>query len=128
MLWAYLSPKGKVMRLHIDIDGAYCLRVGLAGLLFAHAPAGYAETASQPLILGTQSGIQDGKGGLVLQTAPLSREPIVEPAHIRTPAEQAPNSSVPMYIAPYINVPGWNATTQGQSPSPSRPRPQPRQQ
>lgn len=109
------------MRLRVDIRWTSCVRCGLAGLLFVHALAGNAASASEPLILDTQSGIQDGKGGLMLQTAPLSREPIVEPARMRTPVEQAPNSSIPLFVAPYINVPGWSAPQPGQS----QPVPQP---
>lgn len=122
----FYNLKGKIMRLRIaDGYGVSLARVGLAGALFIHALAGFAATASQPLILDTQRGIQDGKGGLILQTAPLSREPIVEPARMRTPAEQAPNSSIPVFVAPYINVPGWSAPRAGQ-PLPL-PQPQPRQ-
>lgn len=102
------------MRLRVDMRGATFFRIGLAGLLLVQAWSGYAASASQPLILDTQRGIQDGNGGLVLQTAPLSREPIVEPARMRTPVEQEPNSSIPVYVAPYINIPGWSAPQPGQ--------------
>ncbi|AOK53294.1 hypothetical protein DF107_35330 [Burkholderia stagnalis] len=115
--------KGKIMRLRIDVQGVSRMRAGLAGALLVHALAGYAATASQPLILDTQRGIQDGKGGLLLQTAPLSREPIVAPATMRTPVEQTPNSSVPVFVAPYIQVPTWPAPPAGQP----RPLLQPRQ-
>ena len=75
-----------------------------------------------PLILDTQRGIQDGKGGLVLQTAPLSSEPIVEPAGMR-PAGQAPNTSVPLFVAPYINVPAWGGQPVNQPRLAPRPQP-----
>ncbi|RQR48544.1 hypothetical protein DIE18_37480 [Burkholderia sp. Bp9125] len=117
------NQKGKIMRLRIDVQGVSRMRAGLAGALLVHALAGYAATATQPLILDTQRGIQDGKGGLLLQTAPLEREPIVAPATMRTPVEQAPNSSVPVFVAPYIQVPTWPAPPAGQP----RPLLQPRQ-
>ncbi|CAH2895251.1 MAG: FIG00455141: hypothetical protein [uncultured Paraburkholderia sp.] len=70
----------------------------------------------KPVILDTQSGISDGKSGTVLQTAPLSRQPIVEAQPIATPAELAPNSSLPIVVAPYIQLPvgGTPAQPQGQ--------------
>ncbi|WP_244101718.1 hypothetical protein [Burkholderia ambifaria] len=90
--------------------------------MLVHGIAAGAATSSKPLILDTQRGIQDGQGGLVLQTAPLSSEPIVEPAGMRMPAGQGPNSSVPLFVAPYINVPGWGASRANQA------RPAPRLQ
>ncbi|WP_425485295.1 hypothetical protein [Burkholderia guangdongensis] len=98
------------------------MRAAVVGMLLGCAMAGYAEAQSQPLILDTQQGIRDGKGGLLLQTAPLSHEPIVEPAHPRTPAGQASNTSMPIYIVPTIKIPGSNATSSGQSQSPPQPR------
>ncbi|MGZ2745511.1 hypothetical protein [Burkholderia stagnalis] len=117
------NQKGKIMRLRINVRGVSRMRAGLAGALLVHTLAGYAATASQPLILDTQRGIQDGKGGLLLQTAPLSREPIAAPATMRAPVEQTPNSSVPVFVAPYIQVPALPAPPAGQP----RPLLQPRQ-
>lgn len=117
------------MRLRVEVRSASLVRLGLAGLTFAVALAGHAATASSPLILDSQHGIQDGKGGLVLQTAPLSRDPIVEPAQIRAPAGQTTNSTIPVYVAPYINIPGWSAPAgQSQPQSQPQPRSQPRAQ
>ncbi|MBN3790915.1 hypothetical protein G3N94_29095 [Burkholderia sp. Ac-20353] len=113
------------MRLSLDACGAACARLGLVGALLVHGLVAHAATATQPLVLDTQRGIQDGKSGLLLQTAPLSSEPIVEPARIRAPAEQAPNTSIPLFVAPYINVPGWGAPPAGQAKP--VPQPQPRQ-
>jgi hypothetical protein len=81
-----------------------------------------AEPARQPLVLDTQTGIHDGKSGIVLQNAPLSRAPIAAPAQMASPAELAPNSTVPLIVAPYVQVPAWNST----QPAP-RPPIQPRQ-
>ncbi|AFQ47640.1 hypothetical protein PI86_11850 [Burkholderia sp. A9] len=117
------NRKNPTMRLHLDVRHVSRARLVLGAAVLVHAVAAGAATSSKPLILDTQRGIQDGKGGLVLQTAPLSSEPIVEPAGLRTPAGQAPNSSVPLFVAPYINVPGWGLQPSNQ-PKPT-PRPQP---
>lgn len=100
------------------------MRIGVAGLLVGHALAGHAGGSSEPLILDTQQGIQDGKGGVLLQTAPLSREPIVEPARPREPAGQAANTSIPIYVAPYVGVPERRTSPPSSQP---QPQPQPRQ-
>ncbi|MDN7905579.1 hypothetical protein QZM18_15885 [Burkholderia diffusa] len=107
------------MRLRLDVHHVSRARLVLGVLALAHGVAAGAATSSKPLILDTQRGIQDGKGGLVLQTAPLSSEPIVEPAGMRAPAGQGSTSSIPLFVAPYINVPGW-----GVSPA-NQPRPTP---
>ena len=95
--------------------------------LLAWVSASHAASAAggQPLILDTQRGIIDGQGGTVLQTAPLSHARIVEAQPIATPEELAPNSSPPLIVAPYIQVPG------GQQPYPApqpHPHPAPRPQ
>ncbi len=56
----------------------------------------------------------------MLQTAPLSHEPIVQAQPAAQPAQLAPNSSTPMYVAPYIQLPtgGQTAPPSGQ-PTPS---------
>jgi hypothetical protein len=73
----------------------------------------------KPVILDSQGGINDGQSGTVLQTAPLSRQPIVEARPIATPAELAPPPSAPIVVAPYIQYP-----TGGTQPQPY-PQPQP---
>lgn len=86
-------------------------------------PAAFAASAAsdgprRPVILDSQGGIYDGQGGSMLQTGPLSREPIVGAQPIAAPAELAPpDSSAPMVVAPYIQVPVVGGST---------PRPQPR--
>lgn len=84
------------------------------------APATFAASNNvrKPEILDSQSGISDGQSGTVLQTAPLSRQPIVGAQPIATPTEFAPNSSIPIVVAPYIQLPGGGGTPQ--------PQPQPR--
>ncbi|HYS63566.1 MAG TPA: hypothetical protein VEN30_07075 [Paraburkholderia sp.] len=88
-------------------------------------PTAFAASSSvrKPLILDSQNGISDGQSGTVLQTAPLSRQPIVEAQPIATPTELAPNSSLPFVVAPYIQLP-----VGGGAPPQSQPRPAPRSQ
>ncbi|WP_322028122.1 hypothetical protein [Burkholderia sp. BCC1977] len=118
------NRKNTTMRLRLDVRHVSRARLVLGAAVLAYGAAAGAATSSRPLILDTQRGIQDGKGGLVLQSAPLSSEPIVEPASMRAPAgQQGPNSSVPLFVAPYINVPGWGVSPANQ-PRPA-PRPQP---
>jgi hypothetical protein len=73
-----------------------------------------------PLVLDTQHGISDGHSGTVLQTAPLSHQRIVEAQPINSPTELTPNSSPPIIVEPYVQLPGGGGT-----PTPN-PRPQPR--
>jgi hypothetical protein len=95
----------------------------LAASVVASSAASAASGGGQPLILDTQRGIVDGKSGMVLQSAPLSQQPIVEAAPAGQPAQLAPNSSMPIYVAPYIQYPANG----GQSARPGpRPTPQPR--
>ncbi|CAB3796679.1 hypothetical protein [Paraburkholderia caffeinilytica] len=88
--------------------------------------AASSSSARKPVILDSQSGISDGQSGTVLQTAPLSRQPIVGAQPIATPTELAPNSSVPYVVAPYIPVPvgGGTQSSQPQSQPRSVPRAQ----
>ncbi|ABE29819.1 hypothetical protein DR64_850 [Paraburkholderia xenovorans LB400] len=96
--------------------------------VFAMSSASAASTsARKPVILDSQNGISDGQSGTVLQTAPLSRQPIVEAQPIATPAELAPNSSIPIVVAPYIQLPTGGGTPPQPQPRPA-PRPQPRPQ
>jgi hypothetical protein len=82
-------------------------------------PSAFAASADarKPVILDSQGGVNDGQSGFVWQTAPLSRQPIVGAQPMATPAELAPDSSVPIVVAPYIQLPA------GGGPPP---RPQPR--
>ncbi|MBF5014843.1 hypothetical protein [Burkholderia pseudomultivorans] len=108
------------MRQRLDMRRVCLARLVLGTAVLVHGIAAAAATSSKPLILDTQRGIQDGKGGLMLQTAPLSSEPIVEPAGMRAPAGQGANTSIPLFIAPYIDVSGAQPA--------GRPRPTPRPQ
>ncbi|MBR8077927.1 hypothetical protein [Burkholderia cenocepacia] len=115
--------KVTIMRLCVDVRRSARARLVLGAVVLVHGLAAGAATSSRPLVLDTQRGIQDGKGGLVLQTAPLSSEPIVEPAGMRAPAGQAPNTSVPLFVAPYINVPAWGGQPAYQPRLAPRPQP-----
>jgi len=90
-------------------------------MLTLAAPTAFAASSGggQPLILDTQQGISDGHSGTVLQTAPLSHERIVQAKPIATPTELTPDSSVPIVVAPYIQLPAGGGT------STSRPQPRP---
>jgi hypothetical protein len=90
-------------------------RVGLIAAVTAWASA--SALAGQPLVLDTQRGISDGQPGIVLQNAPLSHEPMVEAAH---PAGMGPDSSQPIVVAPYVEVPGGGGRP---NPPPRPPRP-----
>ena len=94
-------------------------------MLTLAVPTAFAASSSggQPLILDTQQGISDGHSGTVLQTAPLSHERIVQAKPIATPTELTPNSSVPIVVAPYIQLP----TGGGTSTSHTKPQPRPAQ-
>jgi hypothetical protein len=72
--------------------------------LLCAVPMARAESSGQPLALDTQSGISDGHSGIILQTAPLSHQPIVEASPMAAPSELAPSSSTPMVVAPYIGL------------------------
>ncbi|MGK8203385.1 hypothetical protein ACRS3T_06165 [Burkholderia cenocepacia] len=108
------------MRQRLDMRRVCRARLVLGTAVLVHGIAAAAATSSKPLILDTQRGIQDGTGGLMLQTAPLSSEPIVEPAGMRAPVGQGANTSIPLFMAPYIDVSGAQPA--------GRPRPTPRPQ
>ncbi|SEC80337.1 hypothetical protein SAMN02787142_1985 [Burkholderia sp. WP9] len=97
-------------------------------MVFAASSASAASASTRkPVILDSQNGISDGQSGTVLQTAPLSRQPIVEAQPIATPTELAPNSSIPIVVAPYIPLPVGGATSRPTQPQP-QPHPAPRSQ
>jgi hypothetical protein len=101
-------------------------RSGLIAAVMAWTSA--SALAGQPLVLDSQRGISDGQPGVVLQNAPLSREPMVEAAH---PPGMGSDSSQPFIVAPYVEVPGGGGrpNPQPRPPRPphrpSQPRPQP---
>lgn len=103
---------------------AMVVAVSLTAVLAAPAAFAASDSTRRPVILDSQGGIYDGQGGTMLQTAPLSRQPIVGAQPIAAPVELAPpESSTPMVVAPYIQVPVGG----GSAPRP-QPRPLPRTQ
>jgi hypothetical protein len=99
---------------------AAVLAASLTSVIAVSSAVAASTSDRKPLILDSQSGINDGQSGTVLQTAPLSRQPIVGAQPIAAPAELAPNSSVPLIVAPYIQLPVGGGT-----PPPPQPQPRP---
>jgi len=65
-----------------------------------------------PLVLDTQTGIHDGKSGLVLQNAPFSRAPMVPTQQLAAPEQlNATSGESPIVVAPYIALPGAGDAT-----------------
>lgn len=96
------------------------IAMGSLPTIFVSSATFAASDSPRPsVILDSQGGIYDGQGGSMLQTGPLSRQPIVGAQPIAAPVELAPtDSSPPMVVAPYIQLPAG-----GSAP---RPQPQPR--
>lgn len=91
------------------------------------APSAFAtpDSARRPVIVDSQGGIINGQSGTVVQTGPLSWQPIVGAQPIATPTELAPpESSIPVVVAPYIQLPAGG----GGAPPRPQPRPLPRSQ
>ncbi|MFT0173833.1 hypothetical protein ACLKMY_33330 [Paraburkholderia mimosarum] len=65
-------------------------------------------------------GISDGQPGMVLQNAPLSREPMVQAVQ---PAGLAPDPSQPYIVAPYVEVQSGAGGGGRPNPPPRPPRP-----
>jgi hypothetical protein len=102
------------------------LRVWLATAAMAGALAlthAAAHADGPPLILDTQRGIIDGQKGMVLQNAPLSREPMVAAPQLAAPAGLVTDSSQPYIVAPYIAVPGGGGSRPNLPRPPHPPRP-----
>ena len=92
----FSSPRSRVV-----VKAAVCFAfVGMASIAMADGP---------PVVLDTQTGIHDGQSGLVLQNAPLSREPMVPMQQLAAPAQldsAGANGQPPIVVAPYIALPG----------------------
>jgi hypothetical protein len=65
-----------------------------------------ADSDRAPVVLDTQTGIHDGRSGLVLQNAPLARQAMVPTQPTATLPEMAPQAQQPIVVAPYIELPG----------------------
>ncbi|AOJ72182.1 MULTISPECIES: hypothetical protein [Burkholderia] len=94
----------------------FCFAIGCVALCGIATAAIAGANGGAPLILDTQSGIHDGKGGIVLQNAPLSHASIVAPAQPAPMTELSSGSTAPMVIIPYIAVP--NSAVPLKSPAP----------
>jgi len=120
-----MAPVQLIRALQGAVAPSLCAAVSLLALASTVAFAA-SSSGGQPLILDTQHGISDGQSGTVLQTAPLSHDRIVQAQPIATPTELTPNSSVPLIVAPYIQLPaGGGGSGGGATPTP-RPTLQPR--
>ncbi|KWZ50277.1 MULTISPECIES: hypothetical protein [unclassified Burkholderia] len=88
------------------VNRFFCYATNCAALFgIATAAVAGSDSTRAPLILDTQSGIHDGKSGIVLQNAPLSRAPIVAPTQPAPMTELPPGSTAPLVVIPYIEVP-----------------------
>jgi len=110
---------GKPM-IRIRIVCVAALAASAAGLAVPFTPARAADR--QPLVLDTQRGISDGQSGIVLQSAPLSRAPMVQAQSPARPAELAPDNSLPVIVAPQVQLPGASARQTSPSRSTTRSR------
>lgn len=91
---------------------------------FAPSASASPEGARRPVIIDSQGGIDNGQSGTVLRTGPLSWEPIVGARPIAAPVELAPpESSMPVVVSPYIQLPTPGRKHQRMPPS-SLPLPQ----
>ncbi|RDJ97441.1 hypothetical protein [Paraburkholderia lacunae] len=104
---------------------ATAIAASLTTVLAVPATFAASSNGGKPLILDTQSGISDGQSGTVLQTAPLSRQRIVDAQPIAAPTELAPNSSMPIVVAPYIQLPVGGAASQSQPQAQPQSQPRP---
>jgi hypothetical protein len=80
----------------------------------------FAQAGGRPLILDTQTGIQSGAGGTVLQTGPLNGQGMVPARPLATlPEVSAQQGQQPIVVSPYIEVqPGGYSGPQGYAISP----------
>lgn len=82
------------------------LAVAAAGLLFvAAASPARAGSDRPPVVLDTQTGIHDGSSGMVLQNAPLVREPMVPAQPAAALTEMTPPAQQSIVVSPYIELP-----------------------
>jgi hypothetical protein len=80
-------------------------------LAIAVSQPALAGSDRQSLILDTQTGIDDGHSGLVLQNAPLIGEPMVPAQPAAAMTEFAPQGQPPIIVSPYIALPSSDAAS-----------------
>ena len=71
-----------------------------------------------PVLLDTLGGVNNGQSGTVLLSSPPAPEPIVAAPAIPAPVELPQESSPPIVVAPYIQLPAGGGV-------PPRPMPRP---
>lgn len=80
----------------------------------------FAQAGGRPLILNTQTGIQSGAGGTVLQTGPLNEPGMVPARPLGALPEVPQQEQQPIIVSPYIEVqPGGYNGAQGYGIAPS---------
>ncbi len=83
----------------------------LVAALSSHSA--FAASSGQPVILDSQTGIHDGQSGMVLQNAPLVREPMVPAQSLPAATELAPQGQPPIIVSPYIDLSGGASASRG---------------
>lgn len=84
----------------------FSFRCSAAALLLLQASLACAGSDRPPVVLDTQTGIHDGRSGIVLQNAPLSRQPMVAAPAAATLPEYAAPAQPPIIVSPYIDMGG----------------------
>src|SRR5437868_2229861 len=97
---------------------ATAIAVVLTTLWAAPSAFAAADSVRRPVIIDSHGGINNGQSGFVVQTGPLSWQPIVEAQPIAAPTQLAPEPPPPIMVAPYIQLPVGGG-------SPARPQPRP---
>jgi hypothetical protein len=105
----------------IRVFSGLCAAVWLLALALSQ-PA-LADSDRQPVILDTQTGIDDGQSGEVLQNAPLVSEPMVPAEPTAAPSEFAPPAQPAIIVSPYIALPGGPSMPSGTTGTLRRSRP-----
>jgi hypothetical protein len=87
----------------IRVSSGLCMSVWVS--VIALSQPAFADSDRQPLILDSKTGIHDGQSGVVLQNAPLVREPMVAAQPTAALSEFAPQGQAPIIVSPYIALP-----------------------
>jgi hypothetical protein len=105
-----MSPEHR--RIKCGVTAALLL---ISGLMACGA---FAQAGGRPLVLGTQTGIQSGVGGTVLQTGPLNDAGMVPARPMAALPELPQQDQQTIVVSPYIELqPGGHNGGQGYGPS-----------